>query len=148
MPVRDILVGDTGCDIKHDDATLPVDVVAIAKAAKLLLTSGVPDVELNLAQVLLPSLDFAGNTSEHLMIYRCEAQRMNLDAQGRDVLLLELASQMSLDEGGLDLSLVCGYRYLISDIYSDLSGTSITDEHQLECWNLLAFCSHVVDSDR
>lgn len=73
MPVRDVLVGDTGCDIKHDDATLPVDVVAIAKTAKLLLTSGIPDVELDLAQVLLYQLDFVGNTLRRLIIYRCEA---------------------------------------------------------------------------
>jgi hypothetical protein len=37
------------------------------------LTSGIPDVELDLAQVLLYPLDFVGNTSGHLIIYRCEA---------------------------------------------------------------------------
>lgn len=30
VPVGNILVGDSGCDIKHDDATLPIDVVSIS----------------------------------------------------------------------------------------------------------------------
>jgi hypothetical protein len=58
MPVGDVLVGNAGGDIKHDDATLPVDVVAIAQATELLLTGGVPHVELNLPKVLDPSLDY------------------------------------------------------------------------------------------
>jgi hypothetical protein len=52
MPVWDVLVGNAGCHIKHDDAALAVDVVPITKTAKLLLSSCVPDIELNLAQVL------------------------------------------------------------------------------------------------
>lgn len=34
-------------------------------------------------------------------MYRCEAERMDFNAEGSDVLLLELACQMALDEGGL-----------------------------------------------
>lgn len=52
MPVWDVLVGDTGCDVKHDDTALPINVVAITKTAELFLTGSVPDVELNLTQVL------------------------------------------------------------------------------------------------
>ena len=52
MPVWDVLVGDAGCDVKHDDAALPVDVVAITESAELFLTGRVPDVELDLSQVL------------------------------------------------------------------------------------------------
>lgn len=52
MPVGDVLVGDTRSNIEHDDAALAVDVVSISQATKLLLTSGVPDVKLDLAQVL------------------------------------------------------------------------------------------------
>jgi hypothetical protein len=52
MPVGDVLVGDAGCHVKHDDAALAVDVVAITETAKLLLSSCVPDIELNLTQVL------------------------------------------------------------------------------------------------
>lgn len=52
MPVGDVLVCDTGGDVEHDDTTLSVDVIAITQTTELLLTSGVPDVELNLAVVL------------------------------------------------------------------------------------------------
>jgi hypothetical protein len=33
--------------------------------------------------------------------YGGEAERVNLDTKGRNVLLLELSGQMALDEGGL-----------------------------------------------
>ena len=33
--------------------------------------------------------------------YRAEVERVDLDTEGGDVLLLELASQVTLDEGGL-----------------------------------------------
>lgn len=52
MPVGDVLVGDTGGDIEHDDTALAVDVVSITETAKLLLAGGIPDVELNLTEVL------------------------------------------------------------------------------------------------
>lgn len=55
VPVGDVLVGDTGSDIEHDDTALAVDVVTITQATELLLTSGIPDVELNLAVVLCVS---------------------------------------------------------------------------------------------
>lgn len=52
MPVGDVLVGDTGSDIEHDDTALSVDVVTVTETTELLLTCGVPNVELNLAEVL------------------------------------------------------------------------------------------------
>lgn len=52
MPVGDVLVGDTGSDIEHDDTALAVDVVTVTEATELLLASGIPDIELNLTQVL------------------------------------------------------------------------------------------------
>lgn len=45
MPVGDVLVGDTGSNIEHDDTALALDVVSIAETTELLLSSGVPDVE-------------------------------------------------------------------------------------------------------
>ena len=52
MPVGDVLVGDTGSDIEHDDTALSVDVVTVTETTELLLTCGVPNIELNLAEVL------------------------------------------------------------------------------------------------
>lgn len=45
MPIGDVLVGNPGGDIKHDDATLALDVVAIPQASKLLLPCSIPDIE-------------------------------------------------------------------------------------------------------
>ena len=51
MPVGDVLVGDARRDVKHDDATLALDVVSIAETAELFLTSRVPDIEHDGAKV-------------------------------------------------------------------------------------------------
>lgn len=45
MPVGNVLVGDTGGDIEHDDPALSLDVVTISETTKLLLACGIPDVE-------------------------------------------------------------------------------------------------------
>ena len=63
MPVGDVLVCDAGCHVEHDDTALAVDVVSIAKAAELLLTSRVPDVELDLSEVL-PTYQYAKSSVE------------------------------------------------------------------------------------
>ena len=52
MPVGDVLVGDTGGDIEHDDTALAVNVVTVTETTELLLTGGIPDIELNLTEVL------------------------------------------------------------------------------------------------
>ncbi len=52
VPVGDVLVGDAGGDVEHDDAALSVDVVSIAKTTELLLAGGIPDVKLDLTEVL------------------------------------------------------------------------------------------------
>jgi hypothetical protein len=45
MPVRNVLVGDARGDIKHDDATLALDVITVSETTEFLLASGIPDVE-------------------------------------------------------------------------------------------------------
>lgn len=52
MPVGDVLVGDTGGNIEHDDTALAVDVVTVTEAAELLLAGSVPHIELDLTEVL------------------------------------------------------------------------------------------------
>ena len=51
MPVGNVLIGDAGRDVKHDDATLALDVVAIAKTTKLFLTGSIPNVENDSAKI-------------------------------------------------------------------------------------------------
>lgn len=53
MPVGDVLVGDAGGNIEHDDTALAVDVVTVTKATKFLLAGGVPDIELDRSMILL-----------------------------------------------------------------------------------------------
>jgi len=51
MPVRNIFVRDPGCNIKHDDATLPLDVVTVTKSTELFLPGGIPDVEADSTEI-------------------------------------------------------------------------------------------------
>lgn len=51
MPVRHVLVCDTGCDVKHNDTALALDVVSVAETTKLLLSGGIPYVEADGAEV-------------------------------------------------------------------------------------------------
>ena len=115
MPVGDVLVGNAGSNVKHDDAALTVDVVAISETTELLLTGGVPDIEGDLTEVLCGCQNL--RFTHCLFIYirvsglhrgRCstycgKAKRVNLDTKSGHVLLLELTSQMALDEGGLHM---------------------------------------------
>ena len=77
-----------------------LDVIAIPKSSEFLLAGGVPDVEPDGSPV------------------RVEDQGMHLNAQGRHVLLLELAGQVALHEGGF-------------------AGTSVAQQHTLEGGHLL-----------
>ena len=52
MPVGDVLVGNTRCNVEHDDTALSVDVVSISETTELLLTSCIPDIEDDLTKVL------------------------------------------------------------------------------------------------
>ena len=52
MPVGNVLVCDTRGNIEHDDTALAVDVVAVTETTELLLAGCVPDVELDLSEVL------------------------------------------------------------------------------------------------
>jgi len=51
MPVGNILIGNTRCDIKHNDTALALDIVTISEATKFLLASGIPYVEADCAKV-------------------------------------------------------------------------------------------------
>ena len=53
MPVGDVLVSNARCNIEHDDAALAVDIIAISQPTELLLSCCVPDIKLDLAEVLL-----------------------------------------------------------------------------------------------
>lgn len=109
MPVRDVLVCDTRCNIKHDNRALSLNanreirvsfqslkssgtnekkrrvnvLVTITKTTKLFLTSGIPGVEANSTEVGV------------------ESKRVNLNTEGGNVFLLEFSGQMALDEAAI-----------------------------------------------
>jgi len=91
MPVGNVLIGDAGRDVKHYDATLALDVVAIAETTKLFLAGGIPDIEHDRAKV--------GG----------EGQRVNLNSERGDVFFLELSRQVTLDKCGFSCSSVANY---------------------------------------
>ena len=102
MPVGNVLVGDSGGNIEHDDTALSVDVVTITETTELLLSCGIPDVELQFTEV--------GEETERarkrsISVWPDRTRRwknvLDLDTQSGNVLLLELSSQVTLDEGGL-----------------------------------------------
>ena len=51
MPVRNVLVGDTGGYIEHDDTALTLDIVTITETTELFLASSVPHVETDSTKV-------------------------------------------------------------------------------------------------
>lgn len=104
MPGGNIFVGDTGSDVEHDDTALAVDVVSITETTELLLTSGIPNIELNLTEVLKRGLVTSSMNKEwrtDRVTHGGEAERVNVDSKSGNVLLLEFASQVALDKGGL-----------------------------------------------
>ena len=52
VPVGNVLVGDAGGNIEHDDTALAVNVVTITETTELLLAGGIPNIELDLTEVL------------------------------------------------------------------------------------------------
>lgn len=102
MPVGDVLVCDARCHVKHDDTALSVDVVSVTETTELLLACRVPDIELDLAKVLfLSSVWRRKAQGRGWLTYGGEGERVDLDTERGNVLLLEFSGQMALDEGSL-----------------------------------------------
>ena len=45
MPIRHVLVRDSGGHVEHDNTALTLDVISIAQTTELLLSCGVPYIE-------------------------------------------------------------------------------------------------------
>ena len=100
VPLGDVGVGDTGADIEHDDTAVATDVISVSESTEFLLTGGIPNIE------------------DDVSVGGVERHGVHLDTKGGDVALLELTSQVTLDEGSL-------------------ADTTITDEDEFELWDLL-----------
>lgn len=81
MPVGNVFIRDARRDVEHDDTALAVDVVSITETSELLLACGVPDVELDLAEIL--SWDLVGEGNRRVVGGRCLPSRSREDGPRR-----------------------------------------------------------------
>lgn len=51
MPVGDVLIGDAGSDVEHDNTALALNIVTVTETTELLLASCIPHVEADGAKV-------------------------------------------------------------------------------------------------
>jgi hypothetical protein len=103
VPVGNVLVGDSRCDVEHDDTTLTLNVVTISQTTKLLLTSSIPDIECQITKVGV------------------ELEWVNFDTKGSNILLFKLSSQMTLDKSRFSSSTVTDKDELEGWDFSSLS---------------------------
>ena len=82
VPLWNVLIGDSGADIEHDDTAVSTNVITISETTKLFLTGGIPHVEANLTL-----------RGEKL-------HWVDFDTEGSNVFLFEFSSKMSLDKSG------------------------------------------------
>ena len=95
VPFRNILISDARANIEHDNAAMAANVIPITKSSQFFLAGCVPNIEFDKA------------------FRSMERHWSDLDTKSSNVLLFELASQVSLDKG-------C------------FTNTSITYEHQFK----------------
>ena len=100
VPLGNVGVGDTRADIEHDDTAVATDVISVSESSEFLLTGGIPNIE------------------DDVSVGGVERHGVHLDTKGGDVALLELTSQVTLDE-------------------CSLADTTITDEDEFELRDLL-----------
>lgn len=81
VPLGDVLIGDPGCHIEHEDGSIGANIVAFSQTAKFLLASRVPKAELDGPMVCI------------------EDNRADLNSLGGNIFLLELSRDVSLHEG-------------------------------------------------
>lgn len=92
VPLWNILIGDSGADIEHDDTAVSTNVITISETTKLFLTGGIPNVEANLT-------------------FRCEELHwVDFDTEGSNVFLFEFSCKMSLDKSGFSDTTI-SYKY-------------------------------------
>ena len=81
VPLGDILVGDSGGDIEHDDGCVCTNVVSLSESSKFFLSGGIPEGKLDGSKVGI------------------EGDGTDFDSLGSNVFLFELAGDMSFDVG-------------------------------------------------
>lgn len=112
VPCWDVLVCQAGSHIKHDDGTLPMDVIPISKPAELLLTSCVPAVETDWTTVSVEVQRVhlhsnccckycAGGSDQCIELHMGITTSEHRAPERTFILLLEVSGQMTLHKCGL-----------------------------------------------
>ena len=81
VPVGDVLVGDAGGDVEHDDTALALNVVAVAETTELLLARGIPDVEADGTEVGGERERVHLHTESSCTVWRSMSRPKDRDAQ-------------------------------------------------------------------
>lgn len=124
VPVGHVLVRDSTCDIEHNDTTLALNVIAIAKTTELLLPRGVPYIEADCAKVGV------------------ELQRVDLNTQSGNVLLLEFSGQVALYKSRLSGTSISNCESTWSASFKAARQTCLHTKHELEVGNFLSLSRH------
>ena len=132
MPVGNVLVGNSRSDVEHDDTALTVDVVSISQPTKLLLTSGIPNIELEFTKVGKEAKRaerqkvkrLAENTNNKIyrekppkqarkgaLLNKERGNILDLDTKSGDIFFFELTGQVTLDKGSLSRKNILANQY-------------------------------------
>ena len=88
VPVGNIFVGDTRCDVKHNDGALALDIVSITQSSELFLPGGIPNIEFDRPSVGVKD------------------KGVDLYTESGNILFFEFSSQVPLNEGSFSNSTV------------------------------------------
>ena len=98
VPLWNILVGDSGADVKHDNTTVSSDIVSVSETTEFLLTSSIPYVEENLT-------------------FACvEWHWVDFNTESGDVFLFKFTCEMSLNESSFTNTTITNkYEFIFSN---------------------------------
>jgi hypothetical protein len=91
VPIGDVLVCDARRDVKHDNATLALDVITITETTKFFLSGSIPNIE------------------DDIAVVGGEGQGVDFNTKGGDVFFLKFTSQVTLDKSSFSRSSITNY---------------------------------------
>lgn len=83
IPFGDVLIGDSGGDVEHENSGIGTNIVTLTKSSEFFLSGSVPEGKFDRSVVGV------------------EGDGADLNSLGGDILLLKLTGDVSFDEGGL-----------------------------------------------
>lgn len=93
VPLGDVLIGDTGGDVEHQDGGVSSDIVSFSKSTEFFLAGCIPERKLDGSVVGV------------------EGDGANFNSLGGDVFFFELAGDVPFDEGGFADTAVSNEHY-------------------------------------